>query len=210
MNWKILRQTKGHDVQSYTQGFRNKTLLLGFPLYTKGTLLKYIIGMHYYLKHTILMLNPTNFDEVCVQEIHIESGKRNVGDSFSTKSLKGKDSGKGKWKEKKTTTMKKEKPTCNHYNKEGHDEEHFWILHPELKPNKYANQGRKKTTTAIVQVDLGLDSDDETKIVAMGIQGITYVASTSSSNSDVLNDECKRSELFHIRVITIMLKLILL
>jgi hypothetical protein len=71
-----------------------------------------------------------------------------------------------------------------------------------LKPNKYANQGRKKTTTATVQLDLGSDSDDETKIVAMGIQGITYVASTSSSNLDVLNDECKRSEIFHIRVIT--------
>jgi hypothetical protein len=71
-----------------------------------------------------------------------------------------------------------------------------------LKPNKYSNQGINKTTAATIQVDLGSDSDDETKIVAMGIQGITYVASTSSSNSNVLNDECKRSEIFHVRFIT--------
>jgi hypothetical protein len=51
-------------------------------------------------------------------------------------------------------------------------------------------------------MDLGSNSGDETKIVAMGIQGINYVTSTSSYNSDVVNDECKRSELFHIRVIT--------
>jgi hypothetical protein len=47
-----------------------------------------------------------------------------------------------------------------------------------MKPKMYANQGRKNTTTAIVQVDLGSDSGDETMVVAMGIQGINYVAST--------------------------------
>jgi hypothetical protein len=61
-----------------------------------------------------------------------------------------------------------------------------------------------------VQVDLGSDSSDEKKVVAMGIQGINSVASTSSSKSVVVNDEGKRNELFHIRVIKIMLKLILL
>jgi hypothetical protein len=55
---------------------------------------------------------------------------------------------------------------------------------------------------ATVQVDLGSNSDDETQVVAMGILGINSIASTSSSNSVVVNDECKRSELFHIRVIT--------
>jgi hypothetical protein len=99
-------------------------------------------------KHTILMLNPSNFDEVCVQAIHIESSKGNVGDSVSTDTWQRKDSGKRKEKEKKTTTARKEKPTCKHCKKVGHDEDHCWILHPELKPKKYANQGRKNTTTA--------------------------------------------------------------
>jgi hypothetical protein len=57
---------------------------LGIHLYTQETLLKYIGGLHSYLKHTILMLNTSNFDEVCVQDIHIESSKGNVGDSVST------------------------------------------------------------------------------------------------------------------------------
>jgi hypothetical protein len=71
-----------------------------------------------------------------------------------------------------------------------------------MKPNKYANQGRKNTTAATVQVDLGSDSGDETQVVAMGIRGINYVASSSCFRSVDVNDECKRSELFHIRVIT--------
>jgi hypothetical protein len=71
-----------------------------------------------------------------------------------------------------------------------------------MKPKKYANQGRKKTTPTTVQVDLGSDSGDETWVVAMGIRGINSVASSSSSRSVDVNDECKRNELFHIRVIS--------
>jgi hypothetical protein len=41
-----------------------------------------------------------------------------------------------------------------------------------------------------------------TQVVAMGICGINSVASTSSSKLVVVNDECKRSEIFHIRAIT--------
>jgi hypothetical protein len=110
MNWQCLRQSKGQSVQEYTQTFRKKDLNLGIPLYTQETLLKYIGGLHSYLKHTILMLNPSNFDEVCVQAIHIESSKGNVGDSVSTDTWQRKDARKRK--EKKTATTRKEKPTC--------------------------------------------------------------------------------------------------
>jgi hypothetical protein len=46
MNWKSLKQAKGQNVQSYTQEFRKKALMLGIPLYTQETLLKYIGGLH--------------------------------------------------------------------------------------------------------------------------------------------------------------------
>jgi hypothetical protein len=147
------------------------------------------------------MLNPSNFDEVCVQAIHIESSKGNVGDSVSTDTWQRKDAGKRKEKEKNTATARKDKPTCKHCKKVGHDEDRCWILHLDLKPKNYANHERKNTTVATVQVDLGSDFGDETQVVAMVIRGINYVASTSSSKSVVVNDECKRSELFHIRVI---------
>jgi hypothetical protein len=200
MNWQSLRQVKGQSLQEYTQIFRKKDLNLGIPLYTQETLLKYIGGLHSYLKHTILMLNPSNFDEVCVQAIHIESSKGNVGDSVSIDTWKRKDTGKRK--EKKTTTTIKEKPTCKNCKKVGHDEDRCWILHPDLKPKKYANHGRKNTPAVTVQVDLGSDSGDETQVVAMGIRGINFIASSSSSSSVDVNDECKRNELLHIRVIT--------
>jgi hypothetical protein len=115
------------------------------------------------------MLNPSNFDEVCVQAIHIESSKGNVSDSVSTDIWKRKDSWKRKEKEKKKATTIKEKPTCKHCKKVGHDEDHCWILHPDLKPKNYANHGRRNTIAMTVQVDLGSYSGDETQVVAMGI-----------------------------------------
>jgi hypothetical protein len=196
----MFKAIKRSKLQEYTQTFHKKTLNLGIPLYTQETLLKYISGLHSYLKHTILMLNPSNFDEVCVQAIHVESSKGNVGDSVSTDTWQRKDGGQRK--EKKTGTTRKEKPTCKHCKKVGHDEDRCWVLHPDLKPKKFANHGRKNNTVATVQVDLGLDSGDETQVVAMGIRGISFVASTSSSRSIDVNDECKTNELFHIRVIT--------
>lgn len=71
MNWKSLRQEKGKSVKEYTLECRKRSLILGIPLYTQETLLKYIGGLHEKLRHTILMFNPTNLDEVSVQVIHL-------------------------------------------------------------------------------------------------------------------------------------------
>ena len=65
MNWKKFRQLKGQSVQDYTQEFRKRALMLGVDLHSRETLLKYIGGLHSYLRHTILMFNPTSLDEVC-------------------------------------------------------------------------------------------------------------------------------------------------
>jgi hypothetical protein len=180
---------------------------LGIPLYTQETLLKYIGGLHDYLKHTILMFNPTNLDEVSVQATHLESDRRNGQDNFSMESVQPKEGkNKGKEKLKRTATVKKddEKPSCSHCKKKGHDDDHCWKLHLELKPNWARHQKGKKKTTTIVQ-DLGSDFDDETKVTTMGIKGIFSVASSScasSSKDNVIPDERKRNEPFHIQVIS--------
>jgi hypothetical protein len=97
---------------------------LGIPLDTQETLLKYIGGLHSYLRHTILMFNPASLDEVCVQATHLESRGKNVNVDFVKpfKPTEGKFKGKGKekFKGEKTNTVKKEKPTCTHCKKEGH------------------------------------------------------------------------------------------
>ena len=79
IDWQHLIQGKGKNVQVYTHGFKKKELSLGIPSYTRETLLKYIGGMHSYLRHTILMFNPTNIDEVSVQATHLEDRKGNHG-----------------------------------------------------------------------------------------------------------------------------------
>jgi len=65
------------------------------------------------------MFNPDDFDEVCVQAIHIESGGRPFKfSSQSSKELEIKDSndnkGKNNSKRKKLAIPQKERPTCSH------------------------------------------------------------------------------------------------
>ena len=66
MSWQTLRQLKGQSVQGYTQEFRKRALILGIYLDSPETLLKYIGGLHSYMRHTILMFNPTSIDEVSI------------------------------------------------------------------------------------------------------------------------------------------------
>jgi hypothetical protein len=207
MDWKNIRQAKGKSVQSYTQEFRRRVLILGIDLFSQETLLKYIGGLHSYLRHTILMFNPTNLDEVCVQETHLEARGRNKPQEGSNKPFVKRDKGKRKFKGngRKNASVNKEgeKLSCKHCSKDGHDEDHCWKLHPEIKPKKFNNKGKPKTV-ATTQHDLGSDSGDETKITAMGLQGKDSIASTSSSSSS-LNEtqhEKERIEVFHIRVMS--------
>ena len=86
------------------------------------------------------MFNPTNLDEVCVQATHLEArGKHSAdekSDSFLEYDGKGKGKFNGKGKKNESIKLEKEKLTCKHCLKNGHDEDHCWQLHPELKPNK--------------------------------------------------------------------------
>jgi hypothetical protein len=208
MDWKIFRQAKGQNVQSFTQEFRRRALVLGIDLSSQETLLKYIGALHSYLRHTILMFNPSNLDEVCVQATHLEARGRKKTHEGNKKPFNHGDKGKRKFKGngKKNTVIKKEgeKFTCKHCSKDGHDEDHCWKLHPERRPKKFGNKGKSKTTTTI-QHDLGSDSGDETNITTMGYQGNGSITSTSSSSNNNLNvtrQEKERIELFHIRVVS--------
>jgi hypothetical protein len=152
------------------------------------TLLKYIGALHSYLRHTILMFNPSNLDEVYVQATHLEARGRNDTHEGNKKTFSHGDKGKKKFKgnDRKNAAVKKEgeKFTCKHCSKDGHDEDHCWKLHFERRPKKFGNNNKGKSkTAATVQQDLGSDSSDEMKITAMGYQGNGSKESTSSSNN---------------------------
>jgi hypothetical protein len=155
------------------------------------------------------MFNPTNLDEVCVHATHLEArGRNDTHEGFKKMFSQGDKGKKFKGKGRKNVAVKKEveKFTCKHCSKDGHDEDHYWKLHPECRPKKFGNnnKGKPKTVATVVQ-DLGSDSGDETKITMMGYQGNNSVASTSSSsnaNVNVTQQEKTRIELFHIRVIS--------
>ena len=77
-------------MQEYTQEFRRRALLLGVDLQSQDNFLKYIRGLHSYLKHIILMFNPTSLDEVCVQATHLEARGKNISDEGRSKPFRGK------------------------------------------------------------------------------------------------------------------------
>ena len=100
MDQKIFRPDKGQSVQSYTQEFRRRALILGVDLSSQDIILKYIGGLHSYLRDTILIFNPTNIDELCVHATHLESRGKNVPQETSKKPFKSGDKGKRNFKGK--------------------------------------------------------------------------------------------------------------
>ena len=125
-----------------------------------------------------------------------------IGGSSKPTASKNKEKRKKKWKERKANAVQKAKSSCTHCKKDGHDDERCWYLHPELKPKNF--DGKKKKIVAAIQKYLGSDSGDETTITSTGIKGKNSKASTSNFAQTIDNEENerKRHELFHIRVIS--------
>jgi hypothetical protein len=85
---------------------------------------------------------------------------------------------------------KDEKPSCKHCNKEGHDDDRCWQLHPEKRLKWFKGRKGKQTFAATTRpTNLGSDSSDESKVSLVGM--------TCKIGEGI---DC-RSNLFHIRVI---------
>ena len=111
MDWKNFRQLKGKSVQDYTHEFRRRALILGINLYSQETLLKYVGGLHSYLRHTIIMFNPTKIDEAFLQATHLQArGKQNIDDRSESEG-KGKGIFYGRGKRNSSVKREKEKIT---------------------------------------------------------------------------------------------------
>lgn len=63
--------------------------MLGVYFQSQDTLLKYIGGLYNYFRHTILMFNPNNIDEVCVKATHLEERGKNTPEEGSKNPFKG-------------------------------------------------------------------------------------------------------------------------
>jgi hypothetical protein len=99
------------------------------------------------------LLNPTNFDEVCVQVVHIESKGKDTKYGSSKEFAQQKGS-KNRGKEKHVAIVKKEEVnlTCTYCKKSRHDEDHCWKLHPKLRPKKYGGKGNKKVVFTVQKI----------------------------------------------------------
>jgi hypothetical protein len=106
-----------------------------------------------------------------------------------------------KGQEEMTTKKEEGNPSCTHCKKYGHDDEHCWKLHPDLNPKRFGGKGKPKMV-ATMQKDLGSDSGDEMRITVVGVQGKSSFHAGSSSTNTYHDHERRRSELFHIRVVS--------
>ena len=81
---------------------------MGVDFTSREMLLKYIGGLHSYLRHTILMFNPSNLDEICVHATHIEARGKHVSDDTHEDTFESRVKRKGKYKGKlkKNASMK--------------------------------------------------------------------------------------------------------
>jgi hypothetical protein len=205
MEWKTLRQSKAQTIQSFTEEFRKKSLVLNIPLDSYETLMKYIDALHNYIRHTLLLFNPTSIDEVCVEPLTLRTGERMFKKIPQKKpsNLPHKKFNKFKRKDKNIATIKREEgnPSSTHCKKSGHDDEHCWKLHPDKRLKQFGGKGKKKIIATVKQ-DLGFDSGDEGNIIAVGVQGKDSIYASSNSNNESQGDERKRNELFHIRFVS--------
>ena len=146
--------------------------MLGVDSQSQDTLLKYIGGLQIFLRHTILVFNPNNIDDVCVQATHLEARGKNTLEECSKNPFKSKGKEKAfKGKEKKMCLSKKEERKF-HANIVPKRVTMKLLLEASSRneTKKINNKGKQKTTKT-TQQDLGSDLGDETKITAMGIKG---------------------------------------
>jgi hypothetical protein len=140
-----------------------------------------------------------------VQFIHLENRGKHVQEDPTKKpsNFPHKKFKKFKTKDKKTSIVKREEgnPYCTHCKKYGHDDEHCWKLHPEKRPKNFGGKG-KKNIVSTVQQDIGSDLGDEENITMVGVQGKYSLHASSNSNNESHDDERKRNELFHRRVVS--------
>jgi hypothetical protein len=167
--------------------------------------MKYIVALHSYIHYTIVLFNPTGLDEVCVQSTRLENKGNHVQEDPTKKpsNISHKPFKKFKRKDKKTDTVMREggNPSFTHCKKRGHDEEHCGKLHPKKKPKQFGGKGKIKTI-ATVQQDIGSDLGYEGNIIVVGLHCKYSLHASSSSNNESRDDERKRNELFHIRVVS--------
>lgn len=133
------KQAKGRSVQDYTIEIKKRVALVGASLKSQEALLKYIGCLHSYLRHTILLFNPTDFDKVCVQAQHLEVCRKS---KMEEKNSKTKPHGRDKIKALSKRDDKK--LHCSHCDKDGQIEEKCWKLHLKLKPRIFKKGSKKK------------------------------------------------------------------
>jgi hypothetical protein len=99
-----------------------------------------------------------------VQATHLENRGKHVQEDHTKKpsNFPQNNFKKFKWKDMNTATVVREggNPSCTHCKKRGHDEEHYWKLHPEKKLKPFVGKG-KTNIVATLQQDLGSYSGDE-------------------------------------------------
>ena len=148
---------------------------MSVPLDTPEMLMKYIASLHSYLHHSLSLFEPKTLDEASVEVVHLEN--------------RGKHEQEYNPKRKITTNRKEAKPFCTHSEKKGHDEEHRWKLHLELRP-KRNNRKEKQKIVSTMQQDQESESEDDENITTIGFVGVGPINLGLESSDEMKIPSC--------------------
>ena len=87
MEWQYLSQGKRQNVKNFSEEFHKQVLNLGISLDSSKTVTKYVGAPHSYIRHSLLLLEPTTIDADSVKAIHLKSRGKNDRDEQAKKIL---------------------------------------------------------------------------------------------------------------------------
>ena len=154
MKWQHLKQGKGQNVKNFTEEFIKQALNLDILLDSPEIVTKYIGSLHGYIRHSLLLFEPATINEASVKATHLENKEtheKNDHPKIST-----------------TTKRRGAKTSCTHCEKEGHEKDNCWRLHPELRPKRDDRKERQKRT-ATMQQDQKSELEEDEKVMTAGV-----------------------------------------
>ena len=127
---------------------------LDIPIDSLEIVTKYISSLHGYIRHSLLLFEPTTIDEASVKAMHLEHKETYEQNDHPKRAA--------------TTKRRGAKTSCTHYEKEGNEEDNCWKLHPELRPKRDDRKERQKRAASMKQ-DQKFESEEDEKVTAAGV-----------------------------------------
>ena len=167
--WYSLKQVYNQSMQEYTSEFSNQGMALDVDLDDYTIYMKYIAGLHEYIRKELKMFSVKSITEASIKAAAIEGRLKR----HETKGSKGKVGTTSVADESKEVGQSKGKEglNCTHCNQTGHLVDKCWDKFPQLKPKKLQQKDAKKALVAQKSTEVQELTESSKKIALMSRDG---------------------------------------